>query len=251
MKAGMCWHICCVRINCPVSISAREASGFREQSSCPAHELWVLAAGPLANFIMAALLLQLHRQASYALYFLAAVSLCTGVYNLMPFGVLDGARLLQNLLPAESRMRCAVPSGCCCACSARRRSALRCWAGCRAALVRRLSWGRVICWQRSSGKIKKKGLRSVNGTVHRPFLFAFCAQIRYNDPKTAACAAGRVRGTRPVLAHRALRTLNHANRSRCGFVEAASRRHGIICPLSECGPRAGREFGGIDVMFFK
>ena len=67
-------------------------------------ELWVLAAGPLANFIMAALLfLQLHRQASYALYFLAAVSLCTGVYNLMPFGVLDGARLLQNLLPVEKQ----------------------------------------------------------------------------------------------------------------------------------------------------
>ena len=67
-------------------------------------ELWVLAAGPLANFIMAALLfLQLHWQASYALYFLAAVSLCTGVYNLMPFGVLDGARLLQNLLPAEKQ----------------------------------------------------------------------------------------------------------------------------------------------------
>ena len=67
-------------------------------------ELWVLAAGPLANFIMAALLfLQLHRQASYALYFLAAVSLCTGVYNLMPFGVLDGARLLQNLLPTEKQ----------------------------------------------------------------------------------------------------------------------------------------------------
>ena len=67
-------------------------------------ELWVLAAGPLANFIRAALLfLQLHRQASYALYFLAAVSLCTGVYNLMPFGVLDGARLLQNLLPAEKQ----------------------------------------------------------------------------------------------------------------------------------------------------
>ena len=44
-------------------------------------ELWVLAAGPLANFIMAALLfLQLHRQASYALYFLAAVSLCTGYF---------------------------------------------------------------------------------------------------------------------------------------------------------------------------
>lgn len=105
MKAGMCWHICCVRINCPVSISAREASGFRGAEQLPrTQELWVLAAGPLANFIMAALLfLQLHRQASYALYFLAAVSLCTGVYNLMPFGVLDGARLLQNLLPAEKQ----------------------------------------------------------------------------------------------------------------------------------------------------
>ena len=53
--------------------------------------------------VAALLFLQLHRQASYALYFLAAVSLCTGVYNLMPFGVLDGARLLQNLLPAEKQ----------------------------------------------------------------------------------------------------------------------------------------------------
>ena len=85
-------------------------------------ELWVLAAGPLANFIMAALLfLQLHRQASYALYFLAAVSLCTGVYNLMPFGVLDGARLLQNLLPAEKQdaLRRAQRLLLCLACAAR------------------------------------------------------------------------------------------------------------------------------------
>ena len=29
--------------------------------------------------------------------------MCTGVYNLMPFGVLDGARLLQNLLPVEKQ----------------------------------------------------------------------------------------------------------------------------------------------------
>ena len=144
-------------------------------------ELWVLAAGPLANFIMAALLfLQLHWQASYALYFLAAVSLCTGVYNLMPFGVLDGARLLQNLLPAEKQdaLRRAQRLLLCLFCAA-----LRCWAGCRAALVRRLSWGRVICWQRSSGKNKEeRPAQRVNGTVHRPFLFAFCAQIRYNMP---------------------------------------------------------------------
>jgi hypothetical protein len=34
----------------------------------------------------------------------------------------------------------------------------------------------------------------------------------------------------PVLTHRALGTLNHAKRSRCGFAEAASRRHGKIIP---------------------
>ena len=26
------------------------------------------------------------------------------------------------------------------------------------------------------------------------------------------------------------------NRSRCGFVVAVSRRHGIICPVGECEP---------------
>lgn len=67
-----------------------------------AQELRVLAAGPMANFLFAALLfLLLQSKASYRLYFLAAVSLCTGLYNLLPFGVLDGARILQNLLPAE------------------------------------------------------------------------------------------------------------------------------------------------------
>ena len=39
------------------------------------------------------------------------------------------------------------------------------------------------------------------------------------------------------------------NRSRCGFVEAASRRHGIICPVGECEPQAKHEPGGIDTMF--
>lgn len=67
-------------------------------------ELWVLAAGPMANFIFAALLfLRVQRRASYGLYFLAAVSLCTGLYNLLPFGVLDGARILQNLFPAQKQ----------------------------------------------------------------------------------------------------------------------------------------------------
>lgn len=64
-----------------------------------AQELAVLCAGPSANFLFAAALYcaALYR-ARYGLYFMAAVSLCTGLYNLLPLGVLDGARLLQNVL---------------------------------------------------------------------------------------------------------------------------------------------------------
>ena len=84
------------------SIEGISLSGAQRLSR--AQELWVLAAGPMANFVFAALLLwHLQRQASYRLYFLAAVSLCTGLYNLLPFGVLDGARILQNLFPAEKQ----------------------------------------------------------------------------------------------------------------------------------------------------
>ena len=39
------------------------------------------------------------------------------------------------------------------------------------------------------------------------------------------------------------------NRSRCGFVVAVSRRHGIICPVGECEPQAKHEPGSIDTMF--
>ena len=39
------------------------------------------------------------------------------------------------------------------------------------------------------------------------------------------------------------------NRSRCGFVEAALQRHGIICPVGECEPQAKHEPSGIDTMF--
>ena len=38
-------------------------------------------------------------------------------------------------------------------------------------------------------------------------------------------------------------------RRRCGFVVAAARRHGIICPVGECEPQAKHEPGGIDTMF--
>ena len=84
------------------SVEGISLSGAQRLSR--AQELWVLAAGPMTNFIFAAFLFwRLQRRASYGLYFLAAVSLCTGLYNLLPFGVLDGARILQNLFPAEKQ----------------------------------------------------------------------------------------------------------------------------------------------------
>ena len=38
------------------------------------------------------------------------------------------------------------------------------------------------------------------------------------------------------------------NRSTCGFGKLR-RRHGIICPVSECEPQAKHELSGIDTMF--
>ena len=43
--------------------------------------------------------------------------------------------------------------------------------------------------------------------------------------------------------------MQNQNRNGCGFVEAASRRYGIICPVNEYGPQAKHEFSGIDTMF--
>ena len=97
-------YILCTHKWPKLRFSAAEITLFGAHRLSRAQELWVLAAGPMANFILAAaLLLRVQCRASYRLYFLAAVSLCTGLYNLLPFGVLDGARILQNLLPAEKQ----------------------------------------------------------------------------------------------------------------------------------------------------
>lgn len=61
-------------------------------------ELAVLCAGPAVNFLFAAGLYFIAWQhASYGVYFLSAVSFCTGAYNLLPLELLDGGRILQNL----------------------------------------------------------------------------------------------------------------------------------------------------------
>lgn len=65
-------------------------------------EAFVVCAGPCVNFLCALIALAaVQARASYGAYAFAAVSLCTGCYNLLPLGMLDGARLLQLFLPAR------------------------------------------------------------------------------------------------------------------------------------------------------
>ncbi len=67
--------------------------------SCRQESL-LLAAGPLANFVCCgALALLIAFRASWGRYFFLAANLCVGCYNLLPFGALDGARLLALWCP--------------------------------------------------------------------------------------------------------------------------------------------------------
>lgn len=62
--------------------------------------IWVAAAGPLANFAMAALLVLCFRLFPLPLFLLAAYfNLGLGIFNLIPLPPLDGSRILTGLLP--------------------------------------------------------------------------------------------------------------------------------------------------------
>ena len=53
----------------------------------------------------------------------------------------------------------------------------------------------------------------------------------------------------PVLAHRALRTLNHAKTQEVRFCCGRCAASCIICPVGECEPQAKHELSGIDTVF--
>ncbi len=101
------WLCCGIWPGIALRLGGAALSGAQRLSR--RQELVVLCAGPLANFALAAgLFLRAWVRASYGVYFLAAVSLCVGAYNLLPLGTLDGGRIIQNLLPAEQCGRFAV-----------------------------------------------------------------------------------------------------------------------------------------------
>lgn len=63
-------------------------------------ELAVAVAGPLANMLAALCFYFLANiKAAYGLYFFMGANICICLYNLLPFGVLDGARILLCLTP--------------------------------------------------------------------------------------------------------------------------------------------------------
>lgn len=72
------------------------------ESFAAGQQLWLAAAGPLANFaICILLLLRLQAHASYWGYFFASANLCVGLFNLLPIAQLDGRRILQVLAKGE------------------------------------------------------------------------------------------------------------------------------------------------------
>lgn len=65
---------------------------------CAYQRLWLAAAGPLTNLLVSSMLLVvLGARASYQGYFFASTNLCVGIFNLLPFGSLDGRQILQAM----------------------------------------------------------------------------------------------------------------------------------------------------------
>ena len=62
--------------------------------------IWVAAAGPLANFLLAGLLVILFKRFELSVFLYAAYfNLGLGIFNLIPIPPLDGSRILTGILP--------------------------------------------------------------------------------------------------------------------------------------------------------
>ncbi|WP_145995683.1 site-2 protease family protein [Pygmaiobacter massiliensis] len=78
-------------------------------------EVLLLLAGPLTNFIVAGVTFGIVlTHASYGGYFFACENLLMGLFNLLPIGMLDGGRLLENLIgPGAALISLASVAGLC------------------------------------------------------------------------------------------------------------------------------------------
>lgn len=95
-------YICCAKRLPKLSASAGGVCLSRTAGLSHAAKLIVLCAGPAANLLTCFVLYAMaQHKASYGAYFFASVSFCTAIYNLLPFGALDGAQLVEEVLPAR------------------------------------------------------------------------------------------------------------------------------------------------------
>ncbi len=68
--------------------------------------LFVLCMGPAFNFLLsAALYFKAQQNATYSAYIIAAVSLCVGLYNMLPIGALDGAQIVETFISGKHIMQ--------------------------------------------------------------------------------------------------------------------------------------------------
>lgn len=89
-------YVICTKKTPPLKISV---AGICLQNTCMLsnkQDFFVTLSGPLTNLILALCLhFYIQYKASYGLYFFMAINICVAIYNLLPVGALDGARLIS------------------------------------------------------------------------------------------------------------------------------------------------------------
>ncbi len=95
-------YIICTQKLPKLEFSAGGVCLKKTQNLTKTKKLAVLFCGSIANFLFSAVLYFMALQnATYTAYIYSAVSLCIGLYNMLPVGALDGAQIIELILPSQ------------------------------------------------------------------------------------------------------------------------------------------------------